>query len=63
MLTGADGRIDALNVEAEPGAVPAASVTLVDGGGGLGLIQALVFAFLGGLIPQSDALRASRCCR
>ena len=50
VLTGADGRIDALNVEAEPGAVPAASVTLVDGGSDLGLIQALVFAFLGGLI-------------
>ena len=50
VLTGADGRIDALNVEAEPGLVPAASVTLASTGGETGLVQALLFAFLGGLI-------------
>ena len=50
VLTGADGRIDALNVEAKPGLVPAASVTLASTGGDTGLLQALLFAFLGGLI-------------
>ncbi|HXJ00845.1 MAG TPA: thioredoxin family protein, partial [Micropepsaceae bacterium] len=51
VLTGADGRVDALNVEAEPGSVPASSVTLHDNASAdVGLIQALVFAFLGGLI-------------
>jgi thiol:disulfide interchange protein DsbD len=51
VLTGADGRVDALNVEAEPGIVPAASVTLLENAAGdVGLIQALLFAFLGGLI-------------
>ncbi len=51
VLTGADGRIDALNIEAEPGAVPPGSVTLSQGGeGNVGLWQALLFAFLGGLI-------------
>jgi thiol:disulfide interchange protein/DsbC/DsbD-like thiol-disulfide interchange protein len=49
VLTGADGRIDALNVEAKPGVVPAYSVTLT-GGGNVGLLPALLFAFLGGLI-------------
>jgi thiol:disulfide interchange protein DsbD len=49
VLTGADGRIDALNVEAKPGIVAESSVTLT-GGGDIGLLPALVFAFLGGLI-------------
>jgi len=50
VLTGADGRTEALNVEAEPGLVPVASVTLTSGGDAAGLLQALLFAFLGGLI-------------
>jgi thiol:disulfide interchange protein DsbD len=51
VLTGADGRVDALNVEAEPGAIPAASVTLIQNvQSDVGLLQALFFAFLGGLI-------------
>jgi len=51
VLTGADGRVDALNVEAEPGIVPAASVTLIENSASdAGLIQALIFAVLGGLI-------------
>jgi thiol:disulfide interchange protein DsbD len=51
VLTGADGRIDALNVDAEPGVIPAASVTLIQNvQSDVGLLQALFFAFLGGLI-------------
>ena len=51
VLTGADGRVDALNVEAEPGVIPASSVTLIENvQSDVGLLQALIFAFLGGLI-------------
>jgi thiol:disulfide interchange protein/DsbC/DsbD-like thiol-disulfide interchange protein len=50
VLTGADGRVDALDVQAEPGTVPASSVTLIDSGGDAGLLEALLFAVLGGLI-------------
>jgi thiol:disulfide interchange protein DsbD len=50
VLTGADGRVDALNIEAEPGAVPASSVTLIERGSDPGFVQALLFAVLGGLI-------------
>jgi thiol:disulfide interchange protein len=50
VLTGADGRVDALNVEAEPGAVPVSSVTLEADASDAGLLQVLLFAFLGGLI-------------
>ncbi|HYK78539.1 MAG TPA: protein-disulfide reductase DsbD domain-containing protein [Micropepsaceae bacterium] len=50
VLTGADGRVDALNIEAEPGLVPVSSVTLEAGASGDGLPQLLLFAFLGGLI-------------
>ena len=49
VLTGADGRVDALDIEAAPGAVPAASVML-QGGADIGVLEALLFAFLGGLI-------------
>src|SRR5207244_2063377 len=44
VLTGADGRIDALNVEAEPGPVPVSSVTLEAGAIDGGLAQILMFA-------------------
>jgi thiol:disulfide interchange protein DsbD len=52
VLTGADGRVDALNIEAAPGSVPASSITALGStaGDSAGLIEALVFAFLGGLI-------------
>ena len=51
MLTGADGRVDALDVQAEPGHVPASSVTLIaSASSDVGLWQALLFALLGGLI-------------
>src|SRR5258706_2355882 len=50
VLTGADGRVDALNVEAEPGAVPASSVTLVAAVNDGAFPQLLLFAFLGGLL-------------
>src|SRR6266700_890063 len=50
VLTGADGRVDALNIEAEPGSVPVSSVTLEAGAIDGGLAQILLFAFLGGLI-------------
>ena len=50
VLTGADGRVDALNIEAEPGSVPVSSVTLEAGASADGLPQLLLFAFLGGLI-------------
>ncbi len=52
VLTGADGRVDALDVRAEPGEVPAASVTLLEtpAASDVGLVQALFFALLGGLI-------------
>jgi thiol:disulfide interchange protein DsbD len=50
VLTGADGRVEALDVQAEPGLVPAASVTLIESGGDAGFLSALLFAVLGGLI-------------
>jgi thiol:disulfide interchange protein len=50
VLTGADGRVDALNIEAEPGAVPTSSVTLEAGASDAELPQILLFALLGGLI-------------
>jgi thiol:disulfide interchange protein len=50
VLTGADGRVEALDVQATPGSVPASSVTLIESGGGSGFVQALLFAVLGGLI-------------
>jgi thiol:disulfide interchange protein DsbD len=49
VLTGADGRVDALDIEAAPGVVPAAAVMLA-GENDLGLLAALLFAVLGGLI-------------
>src|SRR5262245_12018875 len=49
VLTGADGRVDALDVEAAPGVVPAAAVMLA-GENELGILPALLFAVLGGLI-------------
>jgi len=49
VLTGADGRVDALNVDAVPGPVPVAAVVL-QGESDVGLMQALLFALLGGLI-------------
>jgi thiol:disulfide interchange protein DsbD len=50
VLTGADGRVDALNVDAEPGVVPLESVTLADDRANQDLWNILLFAFLGGLI-------------
>jgi thiol:disulfide interchange protein DsbD len=50
VLTGADGRVDALDVQAQPGAVPASSVTLQTNASNDGLPQLLLFALLGGLI-------------
>ncbi len=49
VLTGADGRVDALEIEASPGAVPSSAVML-SGTSDIGLWQALLFALLGGLI-------------
>jgi DsbC/DsbD-like thiol-disulfide interchange protein len=49
VLTGADGRVDALDLEAAPGPVPAAAVALA-GDSDLGLLTAMLFAVLGGLI-------------
>jgi thiol:disulfide interchange protein DsbD len=49
VLTGADGRVDALDLEAVPGPVPAAAVALA-GESDLGLLTAMLFAVLGGLI-------------
>jgi len=49
VLTGSDGRVDALDLEAVPGVVPAASVALA-GDSNLGLLSAMLFAVLGGLI-------------
>jgi thiol:disulfide interchange protein DsbD len=49
VLTGADGRTDALEISAVPGVVPAAAV-LFSNAAAIGLGQALLFAFLGGLI-------------
>src|SRR5262249_21009877 len=49
VLTGADGRVDALDVEASPGPVPASAVLLA-GTSDLGVAEALLFALLGGLI-------------
>jgi thiol:disulfide interchange protein DsbD len=51
VLTGADGRVDALDVQADPGPVPASSVTLIESASGdVGILRALLFAVLGGLI-------------
>ncbi|HEY4266395.1 MAG TPA: protein-disulfide reductase DsbD domain-containing protein, partial [Micropepsaceae bacterium] len=51
VLTGADGRVDALDVDAEPGPVPASSVTLLQNTSNeVGFAAALLFAVLGGLI-------------
>jgi thiol:disulfide interchange protein len=51
VLTGADGRTDALDVQATPGPVPASSVTLIESASGAtGFAGALLFAILGGLI-------------
>jgi thiol:disulfide interchange protein DsbD len=44
VLTGADGRTDAFTVSAAPGVIPAAVSS------GIGIAEALLFAFLGGLI-------------
>jgi thiol:disulfide interchange protein DsbD len=49
VLTGADGRVDALEVEATPGSVPANSV-LLSNAPEIGFAEAVLFAFLGGLI-------------
>ena len=50
VLTSADGSTKALSIQAEPGAVPAASFAPTVSSAGIGLPLALVFAFLGGLI-------------
>jgi thiol:disulfide interchange protein len=49
MLTIADGRVDALDVTAKPGIVPAATISFAQGDG-IGVLLAIAFAFLGGLI-------------
>lgn len=49
VLTGADGRTDALEIAASPGPVPASSVTFA-AVSTISLAEALLFAFLGGLI-------------
>lgn len=49
VLTGADGRTDALEISASKGSVPASAV-LFSAGAQIGLPEALLFAFLGGLI-------------
>ncbi len=49
VLTGVDGRVDALDIEATPGAVPASSV-LLSNAPEIGFAEAVLFAFLGGLI-------------
>jgi thiol:disulfide interchange protein DsbD len=49
VLTGSDGRVDALDLEAIPGPVPAAALALA-GESDLGLLTAMLFAVLGGLI-------------
>ena len=49
VLTGADGRVDALDLEAVPGPVPVAATALV-GDSDMGLLTAMLFALLGGLI-------------
>jgi len=48
VLTSADGSVQALNVDAKPGAVPAA--TFGEAASDTGLMLSLLFAFLGGLI-------------
>ena len=50
VLTGADGRVDALDVNATPGVVPASSITLAQEESNIGLLTAIGFALLGGLI-------------
>jgi DsbC/DsbD-like thiol-disulfide interchange protein/cytochrome c biogenesis protein CcdA len=52
VLTGTDGSVQALEVSAPPGPVPAAEFTAPAGGGGdeLSLWAAMLFAFVGGLI-------------
>jgi thiol:disulfide interchange protein DsbD len=51
VLTGADGRVDALEIEATPGAVPVSSVMLLRmSDNDIGIAEALFFALLGGLI-------------
>ncbi len=49
VLTGSDGRVDALEIAATPGAVPASSV-MFSAASDINAFQALLFAFLGGLI-------------
>jgi thiol:disulfide interchange protein DsbD len=49
VLTGADGRVDALEIQATPGSVPANSVLLTSTSD-IGFAEAVLFAFLGGLI-------------
>ena len=49
VLTGSDGRVDALDIDAARGVVPAAAVALA-GESDLGLLAAMAFALLGGLI-------------
>ena len=49
VLTGSDGRIDALDIEAAPGTVPFAAMMLA-GDSDISILEALLFAFLGGLI-------------
>jgi DsbC/DsbD-like thiol-disulfide interchange protein len=51
VLTGTDGSVQALEVSAPPGPVPAAEFTAPAGGGdALSLWAAMLFAFIGGLI-------------
>ncbi|MCH8858500.1 MAG: thioredoxin family protein [Proteobacteria bacterium] len=50
VLTGTDGRVDAFEVLAVAGEVPAGLALSASLGSGLGIMQALFFAFLGGLI-------------
>ncbi len=49
VLSGADGRVDALEIEAAPGQVPVSAVML-SSVPELGFAEAVLFAFLGGLI-------------
>ena len=50
VLTSRDGSVQALQVRAEPGPVPAAVFEAPAAGNGIGLALALLFALLGGLI-------------
>jgi len=50
VLTGADGRVDALNIEAQPGPIPVSSVILASGSADISLLAALALAIMGGFL-------------